>query len=154
MADGTAPGPSPAACTQIPPHTLIGGPENLKVLFDDELDNRRAWNTIVLEAAQIANRRAQNAATFDHAINAALVIATQVGQTEGQQTVSPEGTAASEAIKGGVGVAAEQVSANIADLATIVKAIVGEVFAAVLPFLVNAAGGASTPSQTKAPADA
>lgn len=135
--------------------------------------NHRAWEAIKLEQAQIANRRAQNAATADKladTINllaiAAGQIATQAGQTEAQQTVSPAGTATSEAIKGAVGtaaageaVSAEAVTASVANLASSLVPVIAsavatataQTLAAVLPVLVTAIGGASTPSQTKPP---
>src|SRR5579883_1168142 len=107
MADST-PNPNLSPCVTHQP-SLLGGAENMKLLFDEELDHRReslarqrAWEAITLEQAQIANRRAQNAATIDHAINAGLVLAGQAGATEGQQTVSPAGIAASETTKGAV----------------------------------------------------
>jgi hypothetical protein len=144
--------------------SLLGGAENIKLLFDEELDNRRenlasqrAWEAVKLDQAQIASRRAQNAATFDKAVDAAIAISVQTGQTEAQQTVSPEGTATSEAIKGGVGVSAEQVAANVADLATALIPVItsalataiSQTIAALVPVVVTASGGASTPSQTK-----
>ena len=46
--------------------SLLGGAENIKLLFDEELDNRReglarqrAWEAISLDLAQTASRRAQ-----------------------------------------------------------------------------------------------
>jgi len=152
--------------------TLLGGAENMKLLFDEELDSRRetqarqrAWEAIALDQAQIANRRAQNAATIDHAINAGLVLSQQVGTTEGQQTVSPAGVAASETTKGAVAaagageaVSAEAVTANVANLFTSLTPVIAsalataisQTVAALVPVVVTAAGGASTPSQTQA----
>jgi len=144
--------------------SLLGGAENIKLLFDEELDSRRetlarqrAWEAISLDQAQTAARRAQNAATFDKACDSAVAISLQTGQTESQQTVSPEGTAAAEAIKGGVGVSAEQVAANVADLATSLVPVIASslataistAIAALLPVLITAVGGASSPSQTQ-----
>ena len=132
--------------------SLLGGAENIKLLFDEELDNRReslararAWEAISLDMAQTASRRAQNAATFDHYTSMASATSAQTGQTENQQTVSPAGTATSEAIKRGVGVAAEQVAANIAALSDVVTKFADAMNAV----LLTAAGGASTPSQTQ-----
>jgi hypothetical protein len=137
--------------------SLLGGAENIKLLFDEELDNRRealarqrAWEDLSL-------RKAQNAATVDHLVNVAAVTSNQTGQTEDQQTVSPVRTATGDAIVGGVGVSAEQVAANVADLATslipvIASALataISQSIAALVPVVVTAAGGASTPSQTK-----
>jgi hypothetical protein len=120
---------------------------------------------ISLDLAQTASRRAQNAAIIDHAINADIVLAGQVGTTEGQQTVSPAGTAASETTKGAVAaagageaVSAEAVTANVANLftsltpviASALAAAISQTIAALVPVVVTASGGASTPSQTQA----
>lgn len=156
--------------TQVPPHTLIGGPENIKLLFDEELDSRRevqarqrAWEAISLDQAQTASRRAQNAASFDKAMDSIVAVAIATGQTENQQTVSPAGTAASETTKGAVAaagageaVSAETVTANVANLMTSLVPVIAsslataisQSIAALVPVVVNAAGGASTPSQT------
>lgn len=125
--------------------------------------SERAWESVKLDQAQIASRRAQNAATFDKAMDAAVIIATQVGQTEAQQTDSPAGTAASEAVKGVIGtaaageaVSAEAVTANVANLLTALTPVIAsalasaisQTIAALVPVVVTASGGASTPSQT------
>lgn len=134
---------------------------NLKLLFDSfflagltaSLDNQRHARTL----ADIDVRRAQNAASFDHYVNMNAATAGQVGETEAQQTVSPAGTATSEAIKGGVGVSAEQVAANVANLGTTVNAAIAAVEAAlaqlaqaVTAVIVTATGSASKPSETQA----
>ena len=151
--------------------SLLGGAENIKLLFDEELDSRRetlarqrAWEAISLDMAQTSSRRAQNAATIDHAINAGLVLSGQIGATEGQQTVSPAGTAASETTTGAVAaagageaVSAEAVTANVANLFTSLTPVIAsslamalsQTIAALVPVVINAAGGASTPSQTQ-----
>ena len=153
--------------------SLLGGAENIKLLFDEELDNRREslarqraweWEAVSLDLAQTASRRAQNAATIDHAINAGIVLSGQVGTTESQQTVSPAGTAASETTKGAVAaagageaVSAEAVTANVANLftsltpviASALAAAISQTIAALVPVVVTASGGASTPSQTQ-----
>jgi hypothetical protein len=88
----------------------------------------------------ITIRSAQNAASFDKLLDGVSamtflnsVTAAQVGDTEAQQTVSPEDTATSEAIKGGVGVSAESVAASLAGL---VQALV--------PVIVATSGTVST----------
>ena len=166
--DGSNPNLSPSVTHQP---SLLGGAENMKLLFDEELDSRRetlarqrAWEAVSLDLAQTASRRAQNAATIDHAINAGLVLAGQVGVAEGQQVVSPAGTAASETTKGAVAaagageaVSAEAVTANVANLftamtpviASALAAAISQTIAALVPVVVNASGGASTPSQTE-----
>ena len=93
-----------------------------------------------------------------------MVLSGQVGTTEGQQTVSPAGTAASETTKGAVAaagageaVSAEAVTANVANLftsltpviASALAAAISQTIAALVPVVVTASGGASTPSQTE-----
>lgn len=103
----------------------------------------------------IAVRRAENAASFDHFLNittaGATATAMQTGQTSESQTVSPVRTATGDAIVGGVGVSAEQVAANIAQLATAIVPVIAsavatavtQTLAAILPTLVTAAGTAA-----------
>lgn len=145
-------------------YSLLGGAENIKLLFDEELDDRRehranerAWENLKL-------RQAQNAATVDHFIDMTAAQATasaeQTGQTENEQTVSPVRTGTGDAIVGTVGVSADAISASIANLATALVPVIAsalataisQTLAAVLPVVVTASGGASTPSQTKPPA--
>ena len=167
----TNPNLSPAVTHQP---SLLGGAENMKLRFDEELDSRRetlararAWEAISLDMAQTASRRAQNSATIDHAINANIVLSSQVGTTEGQQTVSPAGTAASETTKGAVAaagageaVSAEGITANVVNLFTSLTPVIAsslataisQTIAALVPVVVNSSGGASTPSQTEAKA--
>jgi hypothetical protein len=157
---------------QQQPHqpTLLGGAENIKLLFDEELDSRRetaanarAWESVKLDQAQTASRRAQNAASMDKALDTILAVAIATGQTENEQTVSPAGTAASETTKGAVAaagageaVSAEAVTANVANLFTALTPVIAsalataisQTIAALVPVVVTAAGGASTPSQT------
>ena len=161
--------PNLSPCVTHQP-SLLGGAENIKLLFDEELDNRReslarqrAWEAVSLDLAQTASRRAQNAATIDHAINAGIVLSGQVGTTEGQQTVSPAGTAASETTKGAVAaagageaVSAEAVTANVANLFTALTPVIASALAtaisqsiaALVPAVVSASGGAANPSQS------
>ena len=167
--------PNLSPCVTHQP-SLLGGAENMKLLFDEELDHRReslarqrAWEAISLDMAQTAARRAQNAATFDHAVNAGLVLAGQVGTTESQQTVSPAGIAASETTKGAVAAAgageaisAEGITANVVNLFTSLTPVIAsslataisQTIAALVPVVVTSSGGASsgggTPSQTEA----
>jgi hypothetical protein len=89
----------------VPPYTLLGGPENLKLLFDnamallqqsvaDNQANSRAYAAINL-------RRAENAATIDHLSNVNAVISAQTGQTSDQQTTSPIRTGAGDNLAAG-----------------------------------------------------
>lgn len=119
-------------------------------LMDNQEDSR-AWAALKL-------RIANNAATVDHLANVAALATDQTGQTENQTQVTPVRQATGDAIVGGVGVSAEQVAANVADLATsmvpviasALAAAISQTIAALVPVVVNSAGGASTPSQTQA----
>lgn len=142
---------------------------NMKLGLDEQYDDRRVFR-------DIAQRRAQNAATFDKAIDAitALAIAagqisTQTGDTEAQQTVTPIRTGIGDTMAAasypanrtidtataGTAVAAEGVAtANqaIADALATAIALFNQGIAALQAVAITAAGGASTPSQTKSPA--
>lgn len=115
----------------------------------DAQANSRAWDAFSLSVAQDAQK-------VKHLSEIALLTSQQTGETENQQTVSPVRTATGDAIVGGVGVSAEQVAANVADLATSLIPVIatalatalGQTVAALVPVVVNASGGASTPSQT------
>jgi hypothetical protein len=185
-------------CCNPPQHvpSLLGGAENMKLLFDSEmsvlqllannaqtlnhqgnvnnqsvaqqasLDNQedaRAWSALKL-------RLAQNAATLDHLAAMNNLAQAQVGTTESQQTVSPAGTAESEANKGAVGAAmagqavnAEAVTANVVNLftsltpviASALAAAISQTIAALVPVVVASGGTASGSAQPKpAPAPA
>jgi hypothetical protein len=90
----------------VPPYTLLGGPENLKLLFDnvmqvmqqgviDNQTNARAYAAINL-------RRAENAATVDHLANMNVVISAQSGDTANQSQGDPSRTAAADNLAAGV----------------------------------------------------
>jgi|HubBroStandDraft_1064217.scaffolds.fasta_scaffold00148_14 hypothetical protein len=116
---------------------------------EDNQANSRGW-----QAFNLAN--AQDAQTMKHLATLGVISAGQTGVTENQQSVTPVRQATGDAIVGGVGVSAEQVAANISNLATSITAVIAsslataiaQTLAAVLPVVVTAAGGASTPSQT------
>lgn len=105
-----------------------------------------------------------------------ILIAGQTGMTENQQNTSPTSQGTGNAITGAVGTAADSISstnatvatanaavaASIGNLATalvpIMQASAGntttvtaEALASLLSVVITAAGGASTPSQTKPP---
>ena len=80
--------------------TLLGGAENMKLLFDDTMallsmerqktsKSGEAWETL-------RYRVASNAAAFDHAVNMGSLLSAQAGTTESQQTVSPIRTGAAD----------------------------------------------------------
>ncbi len=158
--------PNVSACEGTPVcdarYTLLGGAENIKLLFDEELDDRRehranerAWEALKL-------RKANNSESFDHFVSMAAAQATasaeQTGQTENEQTVSPIRTGTGDAIVGTVGVSADAIAASMGNLATSLVPVIASslataistAIAALLPVVVTAAGGASTPSQTQA----
>jgi hypothetical protein len=127
--------------------TLLGGAENMKLLFDEELDSRR--ETLARQRAweDLSLRRAQNAATIDHAINAGLILQGQVGATESAQTVSPvsrgEGdsaTAQSYPANRTIDVAAAGVATANQALADQLAALVAAVTAAIVAASGKAAG--------------
>ena len=105
--------------------------------------NDNAWQAFNLSVAQ-------DNQTVKHLATLGLVQAGQTGFTENQTSVDPVRTGTGDAIVGGVGVSAEQVAANIANITTLTTTIITQTLAAVLPVLITALGGASTPSQTQA----
>lgn len=162
-----------------PPHTLIGGPENLKLLFDRSMVQTmngaplpNAWELlsqrIVGDIVDLARRVSNNVASFDHFVNMNAAGAGQIGTTEGQAQITPIRTGAADTQTqqpaGAVyppirnvdqtGATATGVTqAGMAQLAAQVAAlsdVVTNLATALGPVLVNASGGASTPSQTEA----
>lgn len=126
--------------------SLLGGAENMKLLFDDTMSfltrNRgnnstvdNAWNAFNLQVAH-------DAQVVKHLAQLNVVTSAQTGQTENQQTVSPAGTAESEAAKGGVAVSAEQVAANIAALSDVVTKLSDAMSAVLEAAAGNATGTA------------
>ena len=105
--------------------------------------NDSAWQAFNLSVAQ-------DNQTVKHLATLGLVQAGQTGFTENQTSVDPVRTGTGDAIVGGVGVSAEQVAANLANITTLTTTIITQTLAAVLPVLITALGGASTPSQTQA----
>lgn len=95
---------------------------------DDNQANSRMWNAFNHSVAQDAQK-------VKHLAELGLLQLGQTGATENQQTVSPAGTATSEAIKGGVGVAGEQVAANVAALSDVAV----KVAEALIPAIIEAA---------------
>jgi hypothetical protein len=102
-----------------------------------------AWAAFRLSSAQgwetIRQRQAQNAVSQDNTAG-----------TENQQTTSPIRTGAGDAVAAVPGVAAGQVAANIPAMNELVSQLAYAIASALAPVLVNASGGASTPSQTQA----
>ena len=117
----------------------------MKLLFDEELDNRRemlantrAWEAIKLSQAQNDLRRQQNVATIDHMAAIGLLQLAQVGATEAQQSVSPvsrgEGDSATaqsypanrsiDVASAGVATANQAVADAVANLMDAVTAII------------------------------
>lgn len=155
----TAPNPNLTPAVTHQPSQL-GGAEDTKLVYAEELDNRReslararAWEAIALDMAQLASRRAMNAASFDHAVSMGSVLAAQAGVTEGQAAVSPIRTGAADTqvqqpagavyppirnvdqsgatATAGTQAAQEQIAANIAALSDVVTKL-SDALAAVL----------------------
>lgn len=151
--------------------SLLGGAENMKLLFDSQMaliqqltadgqENARAWRAHDL-------RLATQAGDYDFAVKMGSVIAAQAGETQQQapnsairtgaadtQTQQPAGAVyppirnvdqSGATATAGVQAAQEQIAANIAALSDVVTKLAD----ALSSVLVNAAGGASTPSQTQ-----
>jgi hypothetical protein len=135
---------------------------NMKIICDDAASDARrrqsnngshdnAWESFRF-------RVANEAQTVSHLAALNVVTTAQTGDTDNQQSVNPVRTATGDAIVGGVGVSAEQVAANVANLATslipvitsALAAAISQTLAALVPVVVNSSGGASTPSQTQA----
>lgn len=146
---------SPGMATQAADVGLL----NFKLGYDEQLDDRRVWRDIQV-------RRAQNAASFDRAMDAITALAlaagqvsTQTGDTEAQQTVTPIRTGAGDYLAAGAvpanratDVAAAGVATanqSIADALATAISLFNQGIAALQAVVVSAAGGASTPSQTK-----
>ena len=149
--------------------SLLGGAENMKLLFDNIMQKSLAQAQLPNAWEALSQRIANNAASYDHAINMGSVLAGQAGVTETQAAVSPIRTGAADSqnqqpagavyppirnvdqsgatATAGVQAAQEQIAANIAALSDVVTKL-SDALAAVI---VTAAGGASTPSQTKPP---
>lgn len=130
---------------------------------------------MIEDDTELARRRHSNAATFDKAIDDIMVarkedahllkylatvgtlIAGQTGETENQQNTSPADQGMAETAKGTVATSNAAVAASIGNLATAAVSLItatggvvtAQSLAAVLPALVTAIGGASTPSQTQ-----
>ena len=165
MADTVTPNdntvvPSVVAPTVMHQPTLLGGAENMKLLFDESLDNRRellansrAWEAIKISMAQNDLRRQQNAATIDHLASVGLLQLGQTGATEAQQTVSPvsrgEGdsaTAQSYPANRTIDVA----SAGVATANQAVADAVANLMDAVTAIIVSASGKAAGTTTTTA----
>ena len=131
--------------------TLLGGAENMKLLFDEALDSRR--ETLARQRAweDLSLRRAQNAATIDHAINAGLILQGQVGATESAQTVSPVSRAEGDSATAQTYTPNRTVDVAAAGVATANQAIADQVSAliAALTATIVAASGNAANTSTK-----
>jgi hypothetical protein len=113
----------PDCCAAVSQQTAEVNSLNSKLGYDfaaqlqnqaliDNQAHARASQNLQIQAAQDAQTIKQLALT-------GLLQVAQTGATENQQTVDPFSTASADAIKGGVGVAAEQVAANVAALSDV-----------------------------------
>ncbi len=111
----------------VPPYTLLGGPENVKLLYDtimslmtqgvaDNQANARAYNALNLRAAE-------NAAVASHFVNMNVVIAAQTGGTSGQQTTSPIRTGVGDTLAASAYPANRAVDVGAAGISTANEAI-------------------------------
>jgi hypothetical protein len=150
--------------------SLLGGAENMKLLFDDTMaalsrartvaqSHDNAWETLRFTTAS-------DAQVVKHLAQLNFVAAGQTGATENQQSVTPIRTGAADAqnqqpagavyppirnvdqsgstATAGIQAAQEQIAANVAALSDVVTKLADALSAVI----VTAAGGASTPSQT------
>ena len=139
------------------PHTILGGAEVLGREFQEDTENSRAWKQLNL-------RQAKNAETVDHLADIMALVQMQIGIVEGQQTTSPGRTGTPEATidtigveSAGVGASAQAIATSLGNLASALVPIItasggvitAQTLAALLPVVITAVGGASTPSQTK-----
>ena len=85
------------ASTNIPPYSLVGGPENIKLLFDEELDDRRTKRHYGERWEAITLLQQQNLVAFSHAVNMGSLLSAQAGVIETQSQVSPIRTGAADA---------------------------------------------------------
>lgn len=128
--------------------------ENQSIL--DNQEDARAYAALKL-------RIAHNSATVDHLAQLAVLTAQQTGATENQAQVTPIRTGAADAqvqqpagavyppirnVDQGASVASTGIQAAMQAIAD----AMANLQAAINAVLLTAAGGASTPSQTKAPA--
>lgn len=133
----------------VPAHSLIGGAENMKLLFDstmaliqqltaDSQANSRAWNDLAL-------RRAHNNEAFDNYVKFSAAVTQQTGEALDQQNLSPESQATAEDIasKGDTANRAVDVAAaGQAVNADAVNAAVSDAITASIPILTTAIGEA------------
>lgn len=141
---------------------------NMKQLIDDNMEHsrRRASNDSDFDKAmnQVTISAAQDAQIVKHLAQLNVLNASQTGQTENQAAVDPIRTGSGDAIAAVPGVAAgvssvsaAAVAASLGNLASALVPIItaaggvvtAQTLAAMLPVVVNAVGGASTPSQTQ-----
>lgn len=131
--------------------SLLGGAENMKLLFDDTMahlgrvrtvsfSHDNAWETLRFTTAQ-------DAQVVKHLAQLNVVTSAQTGATENEQTVSPAGTAASETAKGavadagaGIATAAEGIATANQSIADAVANLMNALTATVVASAGNAAG--------------
>lgn len=144
--------------------SLLGGAENMKLLFDTMMVIQ---GQTLIDNQRDARRRSSNDAAFDHLVSmsaaAALLNATQSEEdatattTQAGQGKLTTAVGAEETADAGVSVSAQAVATSLGNLASALVPIIttaggivtAQTLAALLPVVVNAVGGASTPSQTQ-----
>jgi hypothetical protein len=136
---------------------------NTKFLFDDfagdlSLARKRgerfaeSWETLRLMQQQTALMVQQNAAVVSHAINTALVLQGQTGNTEGQQTISPIRTGTADTLAASSYPANRSIDTSDATVSVASANLAGQIaeftnllnqFVASLQPVLNAASGTS-----------
>lgn len=144
--------------------SLLGGAENMKLLFDTIMGIQ---TQSLIDNQKDARRRSSNDAAFDHLVSmsaaSALLNATQseddstATATQAGQGKLTTAIGAEETADAGVAASAQAIATSLGNLASALVPIIttaggvvtAQTLAALLPVVVNAVGGASTPSQTQ-----
>ena len=140
---------------------------NMKAIIADEQEHARRRHSNAADFDKAMNNltlaAAQDAQVVKHLAQLNVITAAQTGATENEQTVTPIRTGAGDAIAavpgvaaGGEAVSAQAVATSLGNLASALVSVItatggivsAQTLAALLPVVVTAAGGASTPSQT------
>ena len=152
MPDSTTGGCTPSPQV-IPQHSLLGGAENMKMLFDNTM---ALTQQALIDNQRDARRRASNDAAFDHLVSmtvaAALANATQIAEDTTATAAGAEETA-----NAGTAVSAQAVATSLGNLASALVPIItaadgvvtAQSLAAMLATVVAAAGNAAGTSTPK-----
>ena len=142
----------------IPAHPLLGREENMKLLFDMQMD-------LQMSRARLDIRSERNGVAFDKALDTILAVSlanlsvtAQTGDTEDQSAAGPQITAegAQDTANAGVSVSAQAVATSLGNLASALVPIItaaggivtAQSLAALLPTVVTAAGSSAGTSKS------